>query len=228
MSLINTKNTKQSNHFNIVVEGNIGCGKSELLDFLSDQKLIEVFPEPLEKWQDMNGLNFFDLYYKDPMEYALPFQFLTMLTMLQRNIRASKKKDKSIHVFERSLNSSRQVFIETLKSEQCIDFNSSRVINKWYNFLEEQYNLKPDLIVYIRTSPEKLMKRIQQRGRSEEREIELHFLREIHDNYEAWLKSTENIPIIILNGDTVLDKLKTEYDVCLSKITKHYINKMNA
>lgn len=222
-----TNNSSETKRFNIAVEGNIGCGKSQLLEFLSEQKSIEVFPEPLEKWQDVNRLNFFELFYKDPVDYGVSFQYLVMLTMIKRFIEASKQKDKPIHVFERSLNSSRQVFIQALKQEECINFNSIRIMNKWFDFLEETFNTKPDVIVYIRSCPKKLMRTIQSRGRTEERELELSYLEEIHYTYEAWIKSITNIPVIILNGDCTLDKLKTEYDICLTKITKEYLNKVN-
>lgn len=211
--------------FKVYVEGNIGSGKSTFLELLSENNMIEVFKEPLERWQNFEGINFFDLYYKDSYEYGLTFQLLTMLTILQRNIVANKKNDKPIHVFERSLNSSRQVFLETLVADQSVNFNSARVMGKWYDFLDAAFDNKPDLIIYIRTSPEKILKRIDNRGRTEEREIDLGYLQEIHSNHEAWIKCIKNTPVIVLNGDLTLDKLKSEFDICISSILKHYLIK---
>lgn len=213
--------------FNVFVEGNIASGKSNLLDYLENQNTVKVFPEPLKSWQNLNGVNFFDLYYKDPLEYGLSFQFLTMLTMLKRNIKASENTTKPIHIFERSINSSRYVFAETLRSEKCFDFNSMRILNRWYSFMDQEFKLKPDLIVYIRTTPEKLMKQIEKRGRSEEREIDFDFIKEIHDNYEAWMKSITDTPVIFINGDAEFENQKLEYQQCLTRIKEEFLKNLN-
>lgn len=60
---------------------------------------VTVYREPLEKWQDIgNGINFFDLYKENPMEYGLAFELLVALTMLKRNIKANESNEKPIHV----------------------------------------------------------------------------------------------------------------------------------
>lgn len=214
--------------FKVLIEGNIASGKSAFLDQLEKHGcLMDIFPEPLERWQNFEGVNFFDLYYKDPYEYGLTFQLLTTLTYLQRNVAASKKNNKPIHVFERSLDSARQVFLESLVSEQSVSFNSSRVMSKWCEFLNKSFDCKPDLIVYIRSSPEKILKRLKSRGRTEEREIDLSYLKEVHANYEGWIKCIVDTPVIILNGDQPMDKMQKEYDVCVTKILEHHLKKAN-
>ena len=41
----------------IAIEGNIASGKSSLLDYLSTQKDYQIFYEPLEEWQNVDGSN---------------------------------------------------------------------------------------------------------------------------------------------------------------------------
>lgn len=74
-------------------------------------------------------------------------------------------------------------------------------MEKWYTFSDDKFDLTPDLIIYIRTTPEKLSSRIQNRGRAEEPEIELEFLQDIHSNHEGWMRSVTNISILVINGD---------------------------
>lgn len=44
--------------FNVVVEGNIGSGKSEFLNYFSKYaNLCSIIPEPVEKWRNYHGIN---------------------------------------------------------------------------------------------------------------------------------------------------------------------------
>ena len=43
--------------FTVCVEGNIGSGKTTLLDYFSKFRDVEVFPEPVDKWRNVKGLN---------------------------------------------------------------------------------------------------------------------------------------------------------------------------
>lgn len=63
-------------HF-ISVKGNIGSGKSLFTEYLRQRlsSKAEVITEPVDEWQNCNGINLLDLYYKDPTKYA--FQFLS-------------------------------------------------------------------------------------------------------------------------------------------------------
>ena len=40
------------------MEGNIGCGKSTMMEYFKNcSDSVEVVPEPLEKWTNLNGHN---------------------------------------------------------------------------------------------------------------------------------------------------------------------------
>ena len=43
--------------FQIAIEGNIASGKSSFLEYLSSQKDCQIFYEPLEEWQNVEGSN---------------------------------------------------------------------------------------------------------------------------------------------------------------------------
>lgn len=39
------------------MEGNIGSGKSTFLDYCASLPNYAVYPEPVEKWENVNGVN---------------------------------------------------------------------------------------------------------------------------------------------------------------------------
>lgn len=71
----------------ISIEGNIGSGKSSLIDNLKtyysnykESKIIFI-SEPIDIWKsivDNNNNNLLNLYYQDQNKYSFPFQIMTL------------------------------------------------------------------------------------------------------------------------------------------------------
>lgn len=75
----------------IAVEGNVGCGKSTFLQYLSKNPNVEIYPESVERWRNINGINLLQLMYSNPRKYAFPFQLYATLTMLETHEKKSSK-----------------------------------------------------------------------------------------------------------------------------------------
>ena len=109
--------------FTIVVEGNIGAGKTTFLQqFMVDKKdknLVQVYAEPVDKWRDVQGKegsiaenkqlnsfyiwlgdNLLSLLYEDPKRWSLLLQTYIQLTMLQQHLQPCQAQ---VKVMERSL-----------------------------------------------------------------------------------------------------------------------------
>ena len=68
---------KEARPFTVVVEGNIGCGKTTFLDYFSKfSDRVEVLTEPVDRWRDVNGHNLLQLMYEDPSRSVQIFYFL--------------------------------------------------------------------------------------------------------------------------------------------------------
>ena len=87
----------------IVVEGNIGSGKTTFLDLFKDRPdVFEIMAEPVDKWRNCQGHNLLDKMYTDPKRYSLLFQTYVQLTMLQQHT-AAQKAPRPVRIMERSL-----------------------------------------------------------------------------------------------------------------------------
>lgn len=63
------------------IEGNIGSGKTVLLNLLSKHlPNLVIAPEPVEDWQHINRFNLLQQYYDDPHRWAYTFQNYAILT----------------------------------------------------------------------------------------------------------------------------------------------------
>lgn len=75
------------NVLKIVVEGNIGSGKTTFLSIFDRyaKKMFQnpmVLPEPVDNWRDVEGVNIFQLLSDDPIRWSFTFQSYVQFTML--------------------------------------------------------------------------------------------------------------------------------------------------
>ncbi|KAG4065307.1 hypothetical protein HA402_012749 [Bradysia odoriphaga] len=65
---------------------------------------IEVVPEPVSVWTDIDGVNILDNFYRDPVRWAFTFQSLVGLTCVENHLKTALRR---IRVTERSIGSIR-------------------------------------------------------------------------------------------------------------------------
>jgi len=171
----------------VLVEGNIGAGKSLFLNRFRDQPGFKVMEEPVHKWRNLNGLNLLQLMYEDPVRWSLTFQTYVQLTMLEHHLETSA--DYPVKILERSIYSARYCFVENLKKEGKMQPAEYEVLDAWFQYLTSgsNWNLGADLIVYLKTSPEIAYERLKQRNRGEEKLISLQYIKDLQDLHEDWL-----------------------------------------
>lgn len=206
--------------FTVLVEGNIGSGKTTFLNhFKQFEDHVCLITEPVEKWRNLNGCNLLSLMYSQPDKWAMPFQSYVTLTMLQGH---TMKTDKPVKLMERSLYSSKYCFVENMYKSKIMEPAMYHILQEWYNFVEKSIPIRADLIVYLRTSPNIVYERIQKRARPEESCVPLKYLEELHDLHENWLIKNQayNSKVIVLNADLDLSQIGTEY----KRTEKHIIN----
>lgn len=67
-----------------IIEGNIAAGKSTLAQKLNHSQKFQVLPEPLEQWQNLEGVNLLGFLGKDFHQWTFAFQVYVLTTMAQR------------------------------------------------------------------------------------------------------------------------------------------------
>ena len=72
-------NMKRKMHLSLL--GNIGCGKSSVLNKIKGYQDMAVRDEPMDKWENIGGQNLLKMYYDDPKKWAFVFQTQVLLTL---------------------------------------------------------------------------------------------------------------------------------------------------
>jgi deoxyadenosine/deoxycytidine kinase len=195
----------------VAIEGNIGAGKTTLAHQLVnycdqyDSVKFELFEEPVSEWKcfGQQQTNLLNLMYENPTKYSFDFQLAALLTKCEQLYNYTKSTKTNILV-ERTIEAQTMVFVPHLKLNNHLTDCQYEILIRIMNFQIKMNNLKPDLYIYLRTTPEIAKQRIKKRGRMEEKDINIEYLQELHDKYEKWFENpAENI--IIINGDEPIE-----------------------
>jgi deoxyadenosine/deoxycytidine kinase len=179
------------------IEGNIGSGKSLLLDNLMKSDFPEVvfIKEPVDMWeriQDYEGENILQKFYKDPKKYSFSFQILALcsrINLLKSTIEENPQC--KIIITERSLFTDKYVFADMLYySGNMEDFNHTIYSQIFHSFTNDFH---VDKVIYMKTPPEICSERILKRLRVGEDNIALDYLQTCHEYHENMIYGSPKI-----------------------------------
>lgn len=187
----------------IAIEGVIGSGKTTLARLLSEQQQARLV---LEQFEDNPFLPHF---YKDRARYAFQTQLSFLASRFHQQSRLSHPD-----LFH-SLTIADYLFE---KDRIFASINLSPVELALYDkiFSIMQVNsVKPDLVVYIQCSLERLLHNIGLRGRSYENQMDPNYLKQLMEAYHQFFYQYDRSPVIILNAN--------DLDFVKNKDHLHYI-----
>ncbi|OEL29036.1 Deoxycytidine kinase [Dichanthelium oligosanthes] len=193
------KDTDSSKHtqkkrLTFCVEGNISVGKTTFLQRIANETielrdLVEIVPEPIDKWQDVgpDHFNILDAFYAEPHRYAYTFQNYVFVTRVMQE-RESQAGIKPLRLMERSVFSDRMVFVRAVHEANWMNEMEISIYDSWFDpVVSSLPGLIPDGFIYLRASPDTCHKRMMHRRRSEEGGVTLDYLQGLHEKHESWL-----------------------------------------
>lgn len=178
----------------IVIAGNIGVGKSTLVQLLSERLNLEPFYEPV------NDNPYLADFYQDMETWS----FHSQLYFLTRRLRIHKQllEAQGSVVQDRSVYEDAEIFARNLYLQGDISTRDYGIYQELYQILISLLP-PPDLIVYLRASVDTLISRIASRGRDYEIGISREYLSRLNDLYEDWINSFTQCPILIIPSDNL-------------------------
>lgn len=193
--------------FTILVEGNIGYGKSSFVSRFLQHDSILVLLEPLAEYRDVAGENLLEQMYEDPSRYAYPFQHHALMVMRLRHLRRTLLPYK---MMERSIFST-NFFFEARRRMGRFGTAETHLLTETFNSLTHQNprDLEADLIVYLRLRPALAFSRVSSRARNKESRLPLDYLEALHEVREEWLVrrtfSYLPAPVLVLDASLPAD-----------------------
>ncbi|HEL1004019.1 TPA: deoxynucleoside kinase [Streptococcus equi subsp. zooepidemicus] len=183
----------------IVLAGTIGAGKSSLAAALGEHLGTEVFYEAV----DNNPV--LDLYYQDPKKYA----FLLQIFFLNKRFKSIKEAYQADNnILDRSIFEDELFLTLNYKNGNVTKTELEIYQELLANMLEELEGMpkkRPDLLIYIDVSFEKMLERIEKRGRRFEQvddnpDLEAYYHR-VHGEYPSWYEQYDVSPKMRIDGN---------------------------
>lgn len=196
----------------VVVEGTIGAGKTTLSTMLARDYNAELV---LERFADNP---FLEKFYKDPVHYAFPVEMTFLMDRYQQL---------------RNLLTARDLFTDFVLGDyfidKCLLFSKNNLSQDEFALFKKVFDTisgflpKPDLILYLYTNPDRLLKQIAKRNRDFEKDITKEYLSDIQEKYLTYFRENQQVPILLLDTENVdFVENPSDYQKIKTLVTNHY------
>ena len=176
----------------IAIAGNIGAGKSSLLEFLTSTYDVAPFYEPNESNPYLKD------FYSDMKRWA----FQSQLFFLSSKFRIHQEADRlpGVVIQDRTIFEDAEIFATALHQMRKIDKRDWDTYWAFYQTILTAIK-PPDLMIYLRCSMRTLRRRIRLRGRAMEQDIPLSYLKRLERLYEDWIARYTLGDVLILDSE---------------------------
>ncbi len=176
---------------NLVIEGNIGAGKTSLAKMICKRyrgKLLaeQFLPNP-----------YLSKFYSDPEYYALPLE-LSLLAerynQVRNHIESSCTKD--LVVWDYHIGKSLVFSGITLKKQE------KELFIHLFSIMSKTFP-QPDLFIYLHKEVDHLLENIKKRGRPYEKSVDAGYLKKLEEAYFNYLSSLKGVKILVIDTNNI-------------------------
>ncbi len=174
----------------IAIEGTIGAGKTSLATMLAARHQTRLV---LEQFEDND---FLPKFYRNPEKYAFPLE----LSFLASRFQQMKSEMHMSHCFK-------PVTISDYFINKSLIFARKTLADDEYALYSRLFSIinlslpKPDLLVYLYLSIDRLKSNIKLRGRPYEQDIETQYLEKIQQGYFEYIRQQSDMRILIIDAN---------------------------
>jgi deoxyadenosine/deoxycytidine kinase len=191
----------------LVIEGNIGAGKTTFAKMLGeefDSKLI------LERFAENP---FLPKFYHDPEKYSFPLE----LSFLAERYGQLKKELTNRDLFHQQTIADYYFMKSLIFAQNTLAQDEYNLYRNFFDIIYERLP-KPDLFVYLHLSEERLILQIKERGRDYEQSITSDYLKKIREGYFTFFSQQNDFPVLIVDTSGI-DFVAHKEHYCLLRDT---------
>jgi deoxyadenosine/deoxycytidine kinase len=178
----------------VAVAGNIGVGKSTLVEMLCEKMSWAPFFEPVAENPYLAD------FYKDMQAWAFHSQIFFLTHRLRAHHQLALYPTSVIQ--DRSVYEDAEIFAHNLFLQGHIRTRDYQTYHELYQTLIE-FLPPPDLVIYLRASVPTLIQRIGMRGRDYEQAIPPDYLTSLNNLYETWIANFTLCPVLTVPADDI-------------------------
>lgn len=205
----------------IAVDGPIGAGKSSLARILA----MDLGAKPILENPDINP--FLSAFYENPEQFALQTQLFFLVSRYRQ-----QKELVQMGLFEKQ-----QVVCDYLFAKDLL-FAQMNLPAEEYELYLQIYRLldqklpKPDVVIFLQAQPDVLIKRIKQREKDYEANINPDYVLAVSQNYSQFFFQYTESPLLVVNvSDIDFVQKKLDYQMLKDELVtlvksgkdRHYV-----
>lgn len=192
----------------IAIEGNIGAGKTTLVNKIADDFNAKTV---LERFADNP---FLPKFYEDQMRFAFPLEMSFLADRYQQISDDLAQFD----LFKDFIVADYHIFKSLIFAKVTLTEDEYRLYRKLFEIIYKEMK-KPDLYIYLYQNTERLLKNIKLRGRDYEQNITTEYLDKINHGYLDYIKSQPELNVLIIDvSDRDFVRNQHDYTFILEQI----------
>lgn len=176
----------------LVIEGNIGSGKTTLASLLAEkfnaQLLLEQFAEN----------PFLSDFYQNPRQYAFTLEMSFMAERFSQLRRELQNRD----LFKDFIVSDYYFMKSLIFAGVTLSHDEYALYRKFFEIVYDRLP-KPGLYVYLHKEPVLLKRNIIKRGRIYEQDIEEDYLKKITEAYFRYFQQQTEFPVLVIDTNNI-------------------------
>jgi len=196
----------------IVIEGNIGVGKTSLVKLLAQEYAAHSF------FEEFSENPFLPKFYENPEKHAFPLE----LSFLAERYHQLKSELNTHNIFHNTIISD-YYFVKSLIFAQInLPEDEFKLYKNLFDIILQKLP-KPNLFVYLYADVNRLQNNIKNRARSYESTISTEYLEQIHQGYFTFLNQQKDFPALIIDVSNLdFVNQKSDFDKILVYLNETY------
>ncbi len=186
----------------IAVAGNMGAGKSSMVSFLHSKYDFDPVYEPF------STNPYLDDFYKDMRTWAFHSQIYFLTHKFRLHLSLDERP--GTVVLDRTIYEDAEIFATNLARSRKMKKRDYETYMELYASMRDALQ-PPDLLIYLRCDTRAIRRRIRSRGRTNEQEIPVSYIRKLNKLYEEWIAGYDQSPVLIWDSGR-LDYLQSVTD----------------
>jgi len=176
----------------LVIEGNIGAGKTTLARMISEKYQAKLV---LEQFADNP---FLPKFYENQEQYSFPLE----MSFLAERYNQLNRELSHFDLFSTFTVSDYYFMKSLIFAQNTLQPDEYNLYRQFFTIIYDKMP-KPDLYVYLHKDTDQLLKNIALRGRSYETYITKEYLEKISQGYFSYFRQQNDIPILIIDTNGI-------------------------